>query len=177
MPDARLLLRANHLPSLIASQKGKIMLKKSLPISLLLLSLLQLSAQAPSFTFQLFDVPNSASTEADNINARGNIVGFFFDQAGHQHGFFHSQGAFTQLDFPGATATKTVGLNNRDDIVGVLTDASGNQHGLLRDGITAAFTQINFPNAVATPALSINDAREIAGSFTDTAGPTHRFMR
>jgi len=47
---------------------------------------LQLSAQ--TFHFQLFDVPNSASTEADNINARGNIAGFIFDHAGHQHGFF-----------------------------------------------------------------------------------------
>jgi len=139
--------------------------------SLLLLAGLQLSAQ--TFNFQLFDVPNSASTEADNINARGNIAGFFFDHAGQQHGFFFSKGTFTQIDFPGATATKTVGLNNRDDMVGAFTDASGNQHGLLRDGLTAAFSQIDFPGAVSTQALSINDAREIAGSFNDTAGRTH----
>src|SRR5215469_2014933 len=142
------------------------MLRK-LVLSLLLFAGLQLSAQ--SFNFQLFDVPNSASTEADNINARGDIAGFFFDHSGQQHGFFFSQSTFTQIDFPGATSTKTVGLNNRDDLVGAFTDASGNQHGLLRDGLTAAFTQIDFPGALSTQALSINDARQIAGSFTDTA--------
>lgn len=67
-----------------------LMFKKFLPF-VLLLPFLPVHAQTSAFHFQLFDVPNSASTEADNINARGEITGFFFDQSGRQHGFFHSQ--------------------------------------------------------------------------------------
>ena len=44
-------------------------MSRKLLLSLLLSAGLQLPAQ--TFHFQLFDVPNSASTEADNINATG----------------------------------------------------------------------------------------------------------
>ena len=72
------------------------MFKKCLLLlPLLVLGILPLRAQTASFSFQHFDVPDSASTEADNINARGEIVGFFVDHADRQHGFFYCQGAFT----------------------------------------------------------------------------------
>jgi probable HAF family extracellular repeat protein len=58
-----------------------------------------------TLTFTQLDVPGSVSTEADGINAQGEIIGFFVDSAGKQHGFLHQDATFTQLDFPGATAT------------------------------------------------------------------------
>ncbi len=88
-----------------------------------------LKAQTASFNFAQLDVPNSASTEADGINTRGDIIGFFVDASGKQHGFLDQHGTFTQLDFPKAASTKTVGINNENEIVGAFTDASGVQHG------------------------------------------------
>ena len=61
-----------------------------------------------TFTFTQLDVPGSVSTEADGINAQGEIIGFFVDSAGKQHGFLHQDATFIQLDFPDATATRTV---------------------------------------------------------------------
>ena len=84
-----------------------------------------------TFTFTQLDVPGSVSTEADGINAPGQIIGFFVDSAGKQHGFLHQGATFTQLDFPGATATRTAGINNSGVIAGSFTDAAGVQHGLV----------------------------------------------
>jgi hypothetical protein len=68
--------RASH-------RQDPIMLKSILPIAVaLVFDTLPLQAQDSSVHFQQFDVPNSASTEVDGINARGEIVGFSFDQAG-----------------------------------------------------------------------------------------------
>ena len=57
-----------------------------------------------TFTFTQLDPPGSISTEADDINSQGQIIGFFFDEAGRQHGWLFQSGAFTQIDFPGASA-------------------------------------------------------------------------
>ena len=82
-----------------------------------------------TFTFTQLDVPGSVSTEADGINAQGQIIGFFVDSAGKQHGFLHQDATFTQLDFPGATATRTAGINNSGVIAGSFADAAGVQNG------------------------------------------------
>jgi len=83
---------------------------------------ISVAVQAPAFTFTAFtftaftftqlDVPGSVSTEADGINAQGEIIGFFVDASGKQHGFLRQHASFTQLDFPGATATRTVAIND-----------------------------------------------------------------
>src|ERR1700743_3750473 len=80
-------------------------------------------AQAPAFTFTQLDVPGSASTEADGINAQRQIIGFFVDNAGRQHGFLHERSTFTTLDFPGAATTRTVSINDASVITGSFTDA------------------------------------------------------
>src|SRR6266851_3642842 len=69
-------------------------------------------AQTAAFTFTQLDFPGSLSTEMDGINAEGEIIGFFVDKAGKQHGFLHQPATVTQLDFPGATATRTVAIND-----------------------------------------------------------------
>ena len=40
-----------------------------------------------TFTFTQLDPPGSISTEADLINSQGQIIGFFFDAAGREHGW------------------------------------------------------------------------------------------
>jgi uncharacterized membrane protein len=128
--------------------------------------------QAPAFTFTQLDVPGSVSTEADGINAQDEIIGFFVDAGGKQHGFLRQHASFTQLDFPGATATRTVAINDAGVIAGSFTDAAGVSHGLV--GRPGAFTRFDFPGSTSTLGLSINAQGEIAGSFNDAAGQAWR---
>ncbi|HEY4679091.1 MAG TPA: hypothetical protein VIJ01_18130 [Candidatus Angelobacter sp.] len=78
------------------------------------------AAAQTTFTFTQLDPPGSISTEADLINSQGQIIGFFFDAAGRQHGWLFQNGAFTQIDFPGASGTRTVNINNSSVITAVL---------------------------------------------------------
>ena len=114
-------------------------------VALSVAPLANISAQARpgSIMFTQINVPGSASTELDNINNQGEIVGYFVDQSGKQHGVAVQNGIFTQLDFPGATATRTVGNNSLGDMVGFFIDSSGAKHGLLREA--GRFTQLDFP--------------------------------
>jgi uncharacterized membrane protein len=66
--------------------------------------------------------PGSAArqTSARGINARGDIVGFYVDTAGVQHGFVLEHGTFTTIDFPvsGVRGTVANGINAQGEIVG-----------------------------------------------------------
>jgi len=101
-----------------------------------------------TFTFTQLDPPGSVSTEADDINAQGQIIGFFFDAAGREHGWLFQDGSFTQVDFPGASATRTVNINNSSVITGSFLDAAGVQHGLV--GPADQFTQFDVPGSTST---------------------------
>jgi probable HAF family extracellular repeat protein len=59
-------------------------------------------------------------TSAKDINARGDIVGFYVDTAGVQHGFLLSDGQYTTIDVPFAGARGTVanGINAEGEVVG-----------------------------------------------------------
>lgn len=65
----------------------------------------------------------AAQTAARGINAGGDIVGFYVDAAGQQHGFLSRDGTFTSIDFPlaGVRATAANGINAEGDIVGQYT--------------------------------------------------------
>lgn len=60
---------------------------------------------------------SAIQTSARGINARGEVVGFYVDTSGAQHGFLLQNGTYTTLDvsFPGVRATIA---NARDEIVG-----------------------------------------------------------
>ena len=64
----------------------------------------------------------AAQTGARGINARGDVVGFYF-AGGKQHGFLLANGRYTSLDFPvaGVRATIANGINARGEIVGQFT--------------------------------------------------------
>jgi len=71
----------------------------------------------------------SVGTQAWDVNARGDVAGFFSDQRG-VHGFVYTEDGFTTVDFPGATATRVFGINARGDLVGAYVVA-GVTHGFL----------------------------------------------
>jgi probable HAF family extracellular repeat protein len=59
-------------------------------------------------------------TSARGVNARGDIVGFYVDTAGRQHGFLRQDGQYTTLDFPvsGLRAAIANGINDQGEVVG-----------------------------------------------------------
>lgn len=72
-------------------------------------------------TFSSFTVSGSISTNAWDINPRGEIVGVYVDARGIPHGYVRSDGAYTTIDVPGASATRAFAINARGDVVGTYT--------------------------------------------------------
>lgn len=72
-------------------------------------------------TFTPFSVPGSRSTNAWDVNPRGDIVGVYVDAAGAAHGYVRVDGAYTTIDVPGASATRAFGINARGDVIGTYT--------------------------------------------------------
>jgi uncharacterized membrane protein len=148
------------------------------------------SALAVPYAFTTIDVPAQlgTSTNLQDINDAGNIVGWFVDPAvGRRRGVLVSGGTFTVLDAPGVSPptppdvrTSPTNLNNVGQIVGFFRDATvdqpGFEHGFLRQP-AGTFTTINAPGAVSTNANGINDLGAIAGVFRDAAGVDHGFLR
>jgi len=129
---------------------------------------------AADYRFVKIDFPNATLTRANGINARGDIVGLYFDADGVGHGYLLRKGVFSTIDFPGASLTAPFALNARGDIVGFFEDDNGTDHGfLLSDG---KFTQVNYPGASGTWARGINNAGDIVGSHFNAAGIDHGFL-
>ena len=78
-----------------------------------------------------FDVPGATVTQADDINAYGQIVGTYLDSSGGQHAFLDARGNFTSFDFPGAVVTAAWGINSAGQMVGVYRNADNVPHGFL----------------------------------------------
>ena len=124
-------------------------------------------------------------TSARGINARGDIVGFYVDTAGRQHGFLLSRGQYTTIDFPqaGVRATVANGINAQGEIVGqyllpvssvngaddsltacATDDASCIKGFHLRNGV---FTSITYDGHAGAIAQRITDNGDIYGCLHD----------
>ena len=153
-----------------------------------------------SASFTTFNV-SSAGTSATqgtipmNIDASGNITGFYIDANGVFHGFLRAaSGTITApIDAPGAAAVAAghgftfagslpIGLDASGDIAGIFSDANSVFHGFVRDAggttstfdVTGAGTTGLFPGTTPT---SVNGAGDIAGVYEDANGVSHGFVR
>ena len=70
-------------------------------------------------------------TQADDINASGQIAGAYVDVNGVVHAFSMAGTNFTSFDFPGATSTLAWGINSDGQIVGIYRNADAIPHGFL----------------------------------------------
>jgi len=130
---------------------------------------------ATDYRFAKFDFPDSASTEARGINARGDIVGSYTDANDVTHGFLLRDGVFSSIDVPGGAVTIGArGINARGDIVGHFLDANSAGHGYLLQG--GQFKQIDYPGASATFVFGINNAGDLTGSHLDATGNESGFI-
>ena len=81
------------------------------------------------------------------INAAGDVVGWYTDSNGVEHGFLLSGGNATTIDYSGAAYTVLEGINDKGTISGYYGDKSGIIHGFTYDIATKAFEEIKVPTA------------------------------
>ena len=146
------------------------------------LLLATVSGAGPSFQFTSIDFPGAVLTNAQGINPGGEIVGFYTDTAGKQHGFLLSAGNFTSIDYPGAISTNARGIGPGGDIVGSFTNAPGgppNIHGFLLSGGTFSLVQFPDPNFPGAIPQRIAPNGDIYGCIhnTDLMSTMHGFVR
>jgi hypothetical protein len=73
-------------------------------------------------------VPGSSSTGAEKITNKGEVSGFWVDNAGTVHGFVYLNREFITVDFPGSLDNRARGVNIYSRAVGRYTDANGLIH-------------------------------------------------
>ncbi len=126
--------------------------------------------------FSSINYPGAVLTNAQGINPVGDIVGYYQDTLGKQHGFVLSEGTFTSIDYPGAISTDAKGIGPGGDIVGSYTVAPGgpaNTHGYLLS--LGTFTELRYPGHPGLYAQRIAANGDIYGCYhdADTAGSMH----
>lgn len=125
----------------------------------------------PPFQFSSIDFPGAVLTNAQGINAEGDVVGIYADTSGKQHGYLLRNGIFSTIDFPGATLTNARGISPDGDIVGSYSTSVGTQppatiHGfLLSEG---NYSEVQFPGHLGTIAQRITANGDILGCLHDT---------
>ena len=106
-----------------------------------------LSRVAPTFRFTSIEVPGATLTEAQGINAAGQVVGWYYTAAeGRLHGFVTEGTGFTTIDYPGAFHTDVRGIGPNGELVGNFSaeDEPGvAYHGFRRDA-HGAFTPVHY---------------------------------
>jgi len=109
--------------------------------------------------------PGSQFTVPTKINDAGQIVGFYIDAGGKQHGFLLNKGQYSSIDFPGAAATEALAINNwpLPAIAGDYVDAMGKVHGLVCIG--GVCLPVNAAFAANLSITGINDLGEMAGIY------------
>jgi probable HAF family extracellular repeat protein len=144
-------------------------------------ALMIVTSAAAALTFTTLDVPGAVLTNAQGINAQGDVVGTYTDAAGVQHGFLWSGGQYRTIDVPNGHAVIARGINASGDIVGSYQrpGESGGlpAHGFLltrRGGLVA----VDYPGHLNTIAVRILDDGTIVGCYhdTDTMGTMHGMM-
>jgi uncharacterized membrane protein len=124
------------------------------------------------------DPPDSTFSLAANLNAKGQVVGFWRKGTAPRRGYVWDNGVFTPVDVPGAgpRGTWPSGINDRGDIVGAYYDQDGNQHGfLLSHGF---YTTLDVPDSEGgyTFAQGINNGGLIVGFYAKADEPEHGFV-
>jgi uncharacterized membrane protein len=139
----------------------------------------------PTFSYSQIDFPGAKSTSGSGLNARGDIVGSYTDQANKTHGFLLSGGDFTTIDYPGAVATRATGINSQGDIVGthngpnLLTPGSGGDiHGFLLRAGASLPDPVDYPGHMNTITQRITETGQILGCYHDhdTMGSMHGIL-
>src|SRR5262249_32079391 len=77
-------------------------------------------ADVISFSYLTLDPPGSTLTQAETMSGV-NVVGFYNDSSGTQHGFLYNGTGYTTLDPPGSTSSAAF-YSSGSNVVGYYTD-------------------------------------------------------
>jgi uncharacterized membrane protein len=128
-------------------------------------------------SFIPISVPGSCSTFAYSLNNRGEIAGYFTNDAGNATGFLFEDGVYHTINVPGSSDTFVYGINDAGQIVGSFIDEYGTHGFLDSNGI---FTVFDAPDTLPTSgtfARDINNGGQIlvwgngSGTFLATEIP------
>lgn len=151
-------------------------------------------------TFITINAPSGPNTvNAQSINNKGEVVGFYVGNDGQDHGFMAMEGKKattltgtpiadptipTVSGEPGATFvfSQILGINDKGIAVGYYGDSTTSQHGFIYNTHTGQYTFLDdpseaFDNGVeVTQITGINNAGEITGFYSDANGVFHAFV-
>jgi len=109
------------------------------------------------------DHPNGFSTFPNDINDKGDIVGWTMDY-GIPLGFILKDGVFADYDVPGYEFGSMVsGVNSKGEVTGTLHSSGVDITGFVDDGRT--LTVFKFPSSTITRPTGINDRGQVVGSY------------
>ncbi len=152
-------------------------------------------------TYITINAPSGANVvNAQGINNKGLVVGFYVGTDGQDHGFMvnteHVKGASltgtpiadpkipTVAGEPGATFvfSQILGINDKGIAVGYYGDSTTSQHGFIYNTHTGVYTFLDdpdeaFDNGVeVTQITGITNSGEITGFYSDANGVFHGFV-
>jgi uncharacterized membrane protein len=155
--------------------------RAAIVVAIVLAGLRGVTGQGRALVYSTFDFPGAVLTNAQGINAQGEIVGLYTDTAGKTHGFIRSGEHYRSVDFPEAGATQLRGISQTGDMVGSYqrSDESGGLpvHGFLMTR-RGTFFKVDYPGHANTIAQRILADGTILGCYhdTDTMGTMHGFI-
>jgi len=97
-----------------------------------------------TINFSTLDFPGATGTQARGINNAGQVVGFYYDASGEQHGFLKDSSGYTTIDYPGAVTVNLYGINNNGQILGVYSTGDNTIHGFIKSG--SSYTTFDHPD-------------------------------
>ncbi len=156
-----------------------------------------------SKTYITINAPSGPNTvNAQSINNKGLVVGFYVGTDGQDHGFKASQGVAKKGTFtltgtaiadptipnvagePGATFvfSQILGVNDHGIAVGYYGDSTTSQHGFIYNTNTGTYTFLDDPSEAfhngveVTQITGITNSDEITGFYSDANGVFHGFV-
>lgn len=128
---------------------------------------------AGTWTYTNIQVPGSTATAAFGLNNKGDVVGWYLEANGKEHGFLLSNGKYTSLDYPGAIGgTTPYGINDAGVIVGNFDNGVVGQGFAYYNG---KFVALKYPNSAQTTASGVNRSEQIVGYYIDSRNTYHGF--
>src|SRR5687767_2251981 len=129
-------------------------MSKIASILILLVGFLSAGITQPYVISRIAPLPNADETYVNDINARGQMVGFCRFKGQPSRGFLLDDGVVTEIRVAGAD-TSALAINDSGTVVGVWTDAFDATHAF--EWTPATGIRGLFPSRMATRPADINN--------------------